>query len=301
MIRRLTFGVARRLVRIARRLLRPVRRYLRRGRNAVRALVRPGPHAAQLRRMRTQYSHGAFPTTTLFGSPGLDQQPIVMALWSRSSEASRFLAELSAQVDVPGLRVMLWNNAPQHDQIYLDAVGSLDPGAIASVEFVSSPANVGGLARFFLVARLRAEGYDGPIIMLDDDQLIEPGFVVGLRARYRPHSIAGVWAFRQLGSYWAREFLNEGEPASYVGTGGCIVDSAIVELPGFWRKLPARYAFIEDQWMSFCARVAGWTLSKADLPVEFVSQELNQHHAMVDLKSEFFRALYDARPDLEPR
>ena len=251
--------------------------------------------------LRLRYSRGRFATRTLMGSVRPEAVSVVMALWSRPERAEEFLGQLNAQRDVPPLRVLLWNNAPANDEHYRAAARSLRPGAVSSIEMRSSRTNFGGVARFFLIARLRRTGYTGPVLMLDDDQRIDETFAAALLGRHRPRSIVGVWAFTQRGTYWGRDEVPDDGEATYVGTGGCVVDSAIVELPGFWDRLPDRFAFVEDQWMSYCARVAGWSLRKADVPVEFVLQERNQHLGLHALKEEFFRFLYNARPDLEPR
>lgn len=251
--------------------------------------------------LRARYARGRFRMRTLVGAPRTGAVPVVMALWSRPERAEHVLAQLAAQRGAPPIRLLLWNNAPANDEQYRRAASAVPPGAVSSVELRSSRTNFGGIARFFLVARLRRAGYDGPVIMLDDDQSFEDDFVAALLSRYRPRSIAGVWAFTQRGTYWGRDEVLDGGTATYVGTGGCVVDAQIVDLPGFWTRLPDRFSFIEDQWMSYRARVAGWSLRKADLPVEFVLQERNQHHGMLEIKDEFFRYLYNERPDLEPR
>jgi len=251
--------------------------------------------------LRRRYARGRFAMPVIAGSVRDDALPVVMALWSRPERAPEFLAQLNAQEGVPPLRVMLWNNAPANDEGYRRAAAALPAGAVASVELRSSRTNFGGIVRFFLIAKLRRAGYDGPVLLLDDDQLIGDDFAAALVARYRPRSIAGVWAFTQRGTYWGRDEVPDDGPATYVGTGGCVVDATIVDLPGFWHRLPDRFAFVEDQWMSYCARVAGWGLRKADIPVEFVLQERNQHLGLHELKEEFFRFLYNQRPDLEPR
>ena len=119
--------------------------------------------------------------------------------------------------------------------------------------------------------------------------------------RRSSRAIAGGGAFTQRGTYWGRDEVEDDGIASYVGTGGCVLDATVVDLPGFFTQLPDPVGFVEDQWMSYRARVAGWSLRKADIPVEFVLQERNQHLGMHALKDEFFRYLYNMRPDLEPR
>lgn len=258
---------------------------------------------ARYRRMalRWRYGHVPFSMRRIFGSPRAEAIPVVMCLWNRPERFPDVLAELSAQEDVPGIRLLLWNNRPEHDPAYLAAIDAVPAGALASVELRSSRVNLGGIGRFFVIRRLRGERHTGPVVMLDDDQSIGPRFISDLVGRHRPRSISGVWAFRQRGGYWAREEVEDRGEASYVGTGGCVVDPAIVDVPGYFRHLPDRFAFIEDQWMSFLAREHGWRLTKADLEVDWVMQERNQFQAMLELKEEFFRYLYNQRPDLEPR
>ena len=235
------------------------------------------------------------------GAPDPDSVPIVMAHWARPERASETLRELARQVDAPPLRLIWWNNRRRDDRAYRAAIAdAADLGSMSSVELRSSRVNLGGLARFLVLRRLRRDGYVGPVILLDDDQRVGPTFVAELLARYTPRSVRGVWAFRQHGSYWGRSELADSDDASYVGTGGCIIDATIVDDREFFAALPDRYRFIEDQWLSFVARVHGWTLAKADIPVEFVLQERNQYLAMIDVKEDFFTYLYNLRPDLRP-
>ncbi|MUN07033.1 hypothetical protein [Agromyces luteolus] len=249
---------------------------------------------------RTQ--HGRFGMRVLAGGPDADALPVVMALWSRPERAAAILEELAAQEGTPPIRLCWWNNAPRHDAAYRTAVrGLARAGAIAGIEYRSSRVNIGGLARFLVIRRLRRQGYSGPVVLLDDDQVIGTDFVARLTAGFAPRSVRGVYAFRQHDSYWSREPIEDGDAATYVGTGGCVVDAAIVDDPAFFTSLPDRYRFIEDQWMSFRARVRGWTLAKADAPFEFVLDERNQYHGLIERKDEFFAYLYNSRPDLRPR
>ncbi|MRX42907.1 glycosyltransferase family protein [Agromyces kandeliae] len=268
-----------------------------------RLVARVGRRAARARRtiLLRRTEHGRFGMQVLAGHPGAESLPVVMALWSRPERATGILAELAAQEGTPPIRLCWWNNAPGNDAAYRSAVDALSrTGAIASVEYRSSRVNIGGLARFLVIRRLRRQGYAGPVVLLDDDQVIGADFLARLAARFAPRSARGVYAFRQHGSYWSREAIEDGDAASYVGTGGCIVDAAIVDDPDFFSALPDRYRFIEDQWMSFRARARGWDLEKADVPFEFVLDERNQYHGLIERKDEFFAYLYNSRPDLRP-
>jgi hypothetical protein len=232
---------------------------------------------------------GRFDLEVLLGTVSNDDVIVIMCLWNRPSRIDDILALLDGQSS-RGVRLMLWNNAPAHDEHYRERIASFTPqGALRSVEYVSSNENLGGLARFFLARRALASGTTSrEFIMLDDDQDIADSFIDDLLAAGGAHRVAGVWAWRYLGrSHWDRLPAIPGEPADYVGTGGCICDLSLVADTAFFTGLPRRYAFLEDQWMCAFARSRGWTLTKVDTPVEFVLHETNQFPALADLKDEF--------------
>jgi hypothetical protein len=247
-------------------------------------------------RARVRYAAGRFPMTVIAGTVPADGVPVVMCLWNRPERIADILAGLSAQTGTPPLRLVLWGNRSTDRRYYENAIrGAGVSGSLASVEYVSSRVNVGGLGRFFALRRLRQEGLAGPAITLDDDQDIAPSFVRTLLDAYAPGSLRGVWAFRQGSSYWDREAADDGQPADYVGTGGCALDPSIVDDERFFTDLPDRYSFLEDQWMSWRAARAGWDLRKVDAPFAFVLAERNQYGALLWLKDEFHA--YLASPD----
>jgi hypothetical protein len=160
------------------------------------------------------------------------------------------------------------------------------------VELVTSPSNVGGIGRFYAISRLRRSKISGPIVLLDDDQDITAAFVRDLISRYTPESIHGVWAYRQTESYWHRVEVFDGEEATYVGTGGCILNSEIVDDHRFFSAFPRRYLFLEDIWMNFVALQHGWRLARIETPYAFVQEEVGQHLELAALKAEFFAYLH---------
>ncbi|MET4639087.1 hypothetical protein [Mycetocola sp. 2940] len=231
----------------------------------------------------------------LHGTPDPGALPVVVCLWNRPSRIRDLLSQLAGQEAPVPLRVMLWNNQPTNDAHYRAAISALtDAGAIASIEYVSSPTNLGGIARFLAARHARSTGQSGPFVMLDDDQDISPTFVADLLAAYAPHTYAGWWVWRMDGSYWARTEVQPGEPANYVGTGGSICDSELVADDRFFSSLPYRYGFLEDIWASAWAQRLGWRMTKVDTDISFVMSELDQAHTLADLKREFFD--YLARP-----
>jgi hypothetical protein len=239
------------------------------------------------------FSRGFFRLELLAGQPGDDSVPVVMCLWNRPERMDDILHELAAQESVGPVRLILWNNRRRDGARYRRVIrAGVEPGSRLSVEFFNSPVNMGGVARFFVAVKLRRGGYRGPFIMLDDDEVVPTDFVSRLLASWRPHVVAGFWSFRLAGAYWNREFISDGEPADYVGTGGSVCDIDIVEHRDFFSLLPTQYAFMEDQWMSYYAQSHGWDLKKVDVNIEFVMDETNQAHNLVYKKEEFYSYLH---------
>jgi hypothetical protein len=237
---------------------------------------------------------GDFDLELLLGTASDSDLPVIMCLWNRPSRIDAILAELDAQDSPRGIRLMLWNNAAADDSHYRDRIAGFTPrGALRSVEYVSSDVNIGGLARFLLARTILCSSTaSGQFVMLDDDQVVTSAFLRDLLAASGPRRIAGVWAWRRLDrTHGNRLPVRPGEPADYVGTGGCVCDLELVAHATFFTELPRRYAFLEDQWMCAYARSRGWELTKVDTPFEFVLAEQNQYLALGNLKDEFWEYL----------
>ena len=231
------------------------------------------------------------PTSGSWARPGDPRAQIVVCLWNRPQRLEAVLDMLDGQDWPAGARLMLWNNNPD-DRDHYDRVlaeRALGDGCLASVDIHHSEDNLGGLARFVVARLARNGGYDGPVIMLDDDQDVSPTFVSDLARDYAPRSVVAWWAFGLHGSYWRRAELPPGAKADHAGTGGTIYDSALVDDDRFFAALPRKYAFLEDQWMTFMARLAGWRVVKADTAISLVLEESNQYHALKPLKDEFYQ------------
>ncbi|TQL48656.1 hypothetical protein FB562_1754 [Homoserinimonas aerilata] len=226
----------------------------------------------------------------LLGRPSPDSVAIVVCLWNRPDRIDDVLRIIDAQQAERPLRLVLWNNQPADDSRYRAAIeGYTASGALASVEYFTSPTNIGGMARFVAARELLRRGYSGPFIMLDDDENVGRGFVADLLAAYTPRSISGLWAWTNDGAYWNRtQLVSTGDRADHVGTGGSIVDSALVDDDRFFTAIPQQFLFMEDMWMSHYGTRNGWPLQMVATPVEFVLSELDQGHAIFDRKEQFF-------------
>lgn len=215
-----------------------------------------------------------------------------MCLWNRPERLEAIIRGLASQDVDGGLRLVLWNNRRANLRTYHRVLDDLAvTGALRSIELVQSPLNIGGIGRFVVMRDLRRHGYTGPVVTLDDDQDVSPDFITTLRERATPRSVVGVWAFRYNGGYWKREAAEDHGAADYIGTGGAIFDSEIVDLPGFFSDLPRRYLMVEDMWASAMAKDAGWRLEKADIGFVFVEDGRNQFTSMLRVKQEFYSYL----------
>lgn len=225
----------------------------------------------------------------VFGTPAPASVPVILCLWNRPARFEHTLRMLAAQDDAPPIRLILWNNRRANDDRYLAEIEAFGPwGGISSVEFLSSRVNIGGIARFITARSITRPGSSRPFIMVDDDLDFSPTLVRDLLAAYSPRTYAGWWAFRIFGTYWERAEAALGEPASYVGTGGSVCDSALVHERGFFSHLPARWGFIEDLWASAFATALGWRVEKVDTHIELTSEDTNQYLALFDVKPRFW-------------
>lgn len=223
-----------------------------------------------------------------WASAGDDAVPVVVCLWNRPDRAEDVVRMLSEQRTSVRVRLLLWNNNPRDAGRYARLATHDGSGALASVDVHDSARNIGGLARFVAARLARNGGYAGPMVMLDDDQDVSPTFIEDLLRDYLPRSVVAWWAFSQHGSYWRRAEIEPGDEADHAGTGGTVYDSALVADDRFFACLPSRFAFLEDQWMSFVAHRRGWRVVKARTDIGLVSEELNQYHALKPLKDVFF-------------
>lgn len=226
----------------------------------------------------------------LVGSPRPGTVAVVVCLWNRPERIRDILRIIEQQTTSRGVRLVLWNNNAADSALYRRALADVDPaGALDCVQFLDSPHNIGGIGRFIAARELERGGYTGPFIMMDDDQDFGPDFVEDLLAVSAPRSVAGVWAWNNDGAYWNRSQVSvTGQGADHVGTGGSICDLALVEDDAFFDRLPMKFLFMEDIWMSRYAKRNGWAVTMVESPFTFVLSERDQGHALFDRKEGFY-------------
>jgi len=225
--------------------------------------------------------------------------PVIICMWRRPERLAPILDMLEGQVGAGTLRLYIWNNDATRDAEYRAVLaGRSAAGALAGTVVHSSRRNIGGAARFLLARAVARAGYRGPMVLIDDDEQVQDDFVARLLAAWSPRTYAGVWAWRIHGDYWNRTRAAHGEQATYVGTGGAVVDSDVLGDDDLIRQLPLKRLFLEDIWLSAFAARNGCALRAVDAPFEFTDPEGDQWHALAARKSEFFDEL--GRPGLLP-
>src|ERR1017187_849115 len=146
--------------------------------------------------------------------------PVIFCTWRRLDRLQDTLRQLAAQ-DVP-VQALIWNNSPDRGRVDA-AVGS--PGFPVTVHH--SPRNIGGFGRFYL-AREAAEQGHATVVFIDDDQDFGPETMKELLSAHRPCSLSGWWAFSLRSAAYGSRFRGApGDPATFIGTGGMIADTAV--------------------------------------------------------------------------
>lgn len=222
--------------------------------------------------------------------------PIIMCLWNRPERIRGIISMLEGLDWKRPVRLVLWNNNADDATFYTDVVREWhdrnrvvdQPRTLRSIDLINSPKNFGGLGRFLAARLMWNDGYRGPIVTLDDDQNVAPTFIRDLKRQWTPKSIIPWWGFKLHGSYWRRSEIEPGTEPDHAGTGGTMLDIKLVADDRFFTRLPHRYAYLEDQWMTFVAKQRHWRIIKARTNISLVSEEKNQYHGLKPLKDVFY-------------
>ena len=184
------------------------------------------------------------------------------------------------------MQVCIWNNGPDRAAVNAAAVAAQVP-----VMVHHSRRNIGGFGRFYL-ARQAAEAGHPAVVFIDDDQDFGSTTISELVGHHRPRSLSGWWAFRFPQANYSRRVPAEpGEMASYVGTGGMIVDTTVFTDERLFR-CPRRFWFVEDLWLCFVAsHLAGFELFKSPAHFELTEDGRDQYLSLGHTKWKFLRYL----------
>jgi len=214
---------------------------------------------------------------------------VIMCIYRRPHLLGRTLNDLKLQTNRPERIVLVNNNTELRDLV--------DRTIGQQAEVVHNQQNEGGWARFVQARRLSADGLDR-VVFIDDDMVLEPGFLAALSEDYRDDAVVGPYAFEfhpPFDDYWARTRVPVGAEAHYVGTCGMIAPTRIFDHPGM-DECPMSFRMVEDLWLSaFCRDVLGMRLVRSRAALS--APEGNDEHALwprlISTKSEMLRWLHD--------
>ena len=244
---------------------------------------------------RARYLAGDFTPTVSVGQPSSRHISMVMCLWNRPGRILEILEMLAGQRRTKGIDLYFWNNCADDHEIYESAIRDYRlSGALRSVHLIKSEANLGSMARFYVARKLAKEGLAGPIIVLDDDEVVTPHFVRIATKRYDPKAVTAWWAFTMGEDYWRdKKPAKKRDRVDHIGPGGSISDSHIFLDDGFFTEIPDKYWLLDDLWLSYYVRSKGIQLKKLDVTIEFVLAETNQWYSVKQLKTDFYNELYN--------
>lgn len=220
---------------------------------------------------------------------------VIVCLWNRPTRIHDVLRLLDEQDFAGGVRLFLWNNSRADHQIYLDALAAYrghPDGALRRVDIVKTPHNLGSIARFYWARKIARAQPHAPVIVIDDDQDFGPAFVSTSIGAYRAGAISAWWAWSVGNAYWDRHPAAEGETVDHIGPGGSVMNSDLFLDKSFFTDIPDQFRLLDDVWLSYFAKRAGYVLRKLPVEIDFVMEETNQHHGQTDLKAQFFDYLY---------
>jgi hypothetical protein len=236
-------------------------------------------------------------TTFVWSEPTSGTIDVLLCLWNRPELLQPMLESLDRQTGTEGIRIRIWNNQRRDDDRYRSILAGFRPeGALAAADYVTSPFNLGAMARFYWARRIARERGSVPVIVVDDDEVLPSDFVRVALEAYDPAAVSAFWAFVITGEgYWEREFAVPGGTVDHIGPGGIVLDAALFLDDRFFTDLPRNYWFLDDIWLTWFAKRAGLDLRKLDVHIDFVMDEFNQINQIQGqalAKAEFYARLY---------
>jgi len=201
---------------------------------------------------------------------------VIMCVWNRLDKLTQTL-EMIEEQDYPNFDFLIWNNSDKEID-YLDVVNSEE--------------NVGGVGRF-MAAHQVSQDYDY-VVFIDDDQIFGPTLISDFVKEAKPKTMSGWYAWELHGKYWNRT-RNTPNP-DYIGTCGMICDINAFRNKDVYTKLPKKYQFVEDLWLSFyCRYELGYELKPSNVEMSLMPNEENRGQFRLfnlrELKEDFYTYL----------
>lgn len=173
---------------------------------------------------------------------------LIMCTWKRIERFKITLDLLKNQKDKDFIFYVINNNINIKDEIELIAKMYSED---LMINIIHNEINKGGFSRFD-IAKTLVDKHE-IFVIIDDDQVFSEDMISIFRDKYNPNAVKSRWAFRFGDRYYHREriFINDVDVA-YCGTGGMVLPSKVFLCDELY-KIPDKYLFIEDLWLSYIA------------------------------------------------
>lgn len=193
---------------------------------------------------------------------------LIMCTWKRVERFKITLELLKNQIDKDFIFYVVNNNVDIKEDIEkISKLYELD----IKIKIIHNDTNIGGFGRF-LLAKTLVDIHE-IIVFIDDDQEFTNKMISIFREKYNSNAVKSRWAFILYDRYYNRKrIISDNEDVVYCGTGGMVLPSKVFLCEELF-KIPDRYLFIEDLWLSFVSNYyLNLNLKSIDKSDEFIYQ-----------------------------
>lgn len=209
---------------------------------------------------------------------------VIMCVWQRVDKLSQTIEMLNQQ-KYKDFDFYIWNN--NSDKSVIKHLSDLNEKHKIISGIKQSKTNVGGIGRFIYSSELNH--IYPKIIFIDDDQIFGPNLILEMSEKFKPNSIISWWGWKiNSMDYFDRFRVKNFNEVDYCGTGGMIIDSKIFNESLIF-KIPEKYKFIEDLWLSFIAKkFLNYKLYGYEFDLKIIEDGKDQSLKLLNIKREMF-------------
>jgi GT2 family glycosyltransferase len=209
---------------------------------------------------------------------------VIFCTWNRVYRLENTLNDLKNQTYCD-FDIFIWNN----NKLEVSNIENIIKKQNKQINVHHSENNIGGIGRF-VYAKEISNNYD-TIIFIDDDQTIGNDVIEKMVNNYKENTILSWWGWKIKNDYWDRDRVFDFSEVDYCGTGGMILNSNIFNKIDL-QKIPDKYKFIEDLWISFVAKYEyGYKLIGGNFNISINKDGNDQYIDLKPLKNEFYHEL----------
>ena len=209
---------------------------------------------------------------------------VIFCTWKRVYRLESTLNDLKNQT-YDNFDIFIWNN----NKLEISNIENIIKTQNKQINVHHSENNIGGIGRF-VYAKEISNNYDA-IIFIDDDQSIGNDVIQIMVNNYEKNTIVSWWGWKIKNNYWDRDRVFDFSEVDYCGTGGMFLSSELFNKIDL-EKIPDKYKFIEDLWISFVAKYEhGYKLIGGNFNISINKDGNDQYTDLKPLKSEFYDEL----------